>query len=58
MLNRRDFLEALGLLALSPYTCARDGRPIAPTLVNDIHSRLNPTQGRRGRFSRFGRRGS
>ncbi len=44
MLNRRDFLEALGMLALSPYACAQDAGPTAGTLVNDIHSRLNPTQ--------------
>ena len=44
MYERRDFLRALGLLALAPYACTRERRQATGTLVNDIHSQLNPTQ--------------
>ncbi len=44
MYDRRDFLRALGLLALAPYACTRERRQATGTLVNDIHSQLNPTQ--------------
>jgi FAD/FMN-containing dehydrogenase len=44
MWNRRDFLKAAGMLALWPYGCVRQTSPSAGTLVNDIHSRLNPTR--------------
>jgi FAD/FMN-containing dehydrogenase len=37
--NRRDFLKATGLLAAAPAWQADAG-----TLVNDIHSQLNPTR--------------
>src|ERR1041385_976887 len=43
MLSRRDFLKALGLLAVAPYGCARHLARSQRTLVNDIHSQLNPT---------------
>lgn len=51
MLNRRQFVKAAGVAALVPSACVstrsagEDARaPISrPTLVNDIHSQLNPT---------------
>ncbi len=44
MYSRRVFLRTLGLLALAPYACTREKRQATGTLVNDIHSQLNPTQ--------------
>ena len=45
MLTRRDFLRAAALAALAPAGCASPGRrpAAARTLVNDVHSALNPT---------------
>lgn len=43
MYDRRDFLRTLGLLAIAPYACTREERQATGTLVNDIHSQLNPT---------------
>src|SRR5687768_11960681 len=39
-MNRRDFLKATGVLAAAPPWRAEE----AGTLVNDIHSQLNPTR--------------
>jgi FAD/FMN-containing dehydrogenase len=44
MMNRRDFMKAAGLLMLWPYGCARQTLTPTGTLVNDIHSQLNPTR--------------
>jgi len=44
MMNRRDFMKAAGLLALWPYGCAKQTSTPAGTLVNDVHSQLNPTR--------------
>jgi FAD/FMN-containing dehydrogenase len=47
-IRRRDFLKACGALALLPTSCrlpSTGGR--SATLVNDVHSRLNPTYVRR-----------
>ncbi len=44
MMNRRDFMKAAGLLALWPYGCARHTSTPAGTIVNDVHSQLNPTR--------------
>lgn len=43
MLNRRAFLKAAGLTALAPTSCIT--RPVVRpgTVVNDVHSALNPT---------------
>ena len=43
-MNRRDFMKAAGLLALWPYGCAKQTSTPAGTLVNDVHSQLNPTR--------------
>ncbi len=43
MFNRRDFLKAAGLLALSPAGCVRPRAQAPGLLVNDVHSQLNPT---------------
>ncbi len=40
-LKRRDFLKSAGLFALGG--CARFSKPPERKLVNDVHSRLNPT---------------
>ncbi len=47
MLNRRDFLKALGLLALWPQGCVSRLAQSSGTVVNDIHSQLNATRVRR-----------
>jgi FAD/FMN-containing dehydrogenase len=44
MVSRRDFLKAAGLLALWPYGCATHTSTPAGTVVNDVHSQLNPTR--------------
>ncbi len=44
MMNRRDFMKAAGLLALWPYGCATHASTPAGTIVNDVHSQLNPTR--------------
>jgi len=44
MMNRRDFMKAAGLLALWPYGCAKQASTPAGTIVNDVHSQLNPTR--------------
>ena len=44
MVSRRDFLKAAGLLALWPYGCATHTSTPAGTIVNDVHSQLNPTR--------------
>src|SRR3972149_6163446 len=44
MVSRRDFLKAAGLLALWPYGCAKHTSTPAGTIVNDVHSQLNPTR--------------
>ena len=44
MMNRRDFMKAAGLLALWPYGCATHTSTPAGTVVNDVHSQLNPTR--------------
>ena len=41
--TRRDFSKAAGLAALWPWACSRREPPSEGVLVNDIHSRLNPT---------------
>jgi len=43
MLDRRHFLKAAGLLAFWPLGCAGPQSRAGGTLVNDIHSQLNPT---------------
>jgi len=44
MMNRRDFMKAAGMLALWPYGCAKQTSTPAGTIVNDVHSQLNPTR--------------
>lgn len=43
MLSRREFLVAAGGGALLPLACGDRGRSAGPLVLNDIHSRLNPT---------------
>jgi FAD/FMN-containing dehydrogenase len=45
MLTRRGFLQAAAVAALAPAGCVAPAarRPGARTLVNDVHSALNPT---------------
>ena len=43
MLTRRDFLKAVSFIALSPTISCAQMAKTEGTLVNDIHSQLNPT---------------
>ena len=44
-LNRRELLAGAGALAVLPLGCSARGRgDVAPVLLNDVHSKLNPTQ--------------
>ncbi len=43
MLDRREFLKAAALAALAPAACRR-APEAGETLVNDVHSQLNPTR--------------
>jgi FAD/FMN-containing dehydrogenase len=43
MLDRREFLKAAGLAALSPTACVTQPVATAGSWVNDIHSQLNRT---------------
>jgi FAD/FMN-containing dehydrogenase len=42
MIDRRTFLKVAGLSALIPWGCARRASKSDATLLNDIHSGLNP----------------
>ncbi len=42
-LKRRAFLKSAGVFALYQSGCAHFSRPSERTLVNDVHSQLNPT---------------
>lgn len=44
MMNRRHFLTAGGLLALAGPGCLHRGAHPRDVLVNDVHSKLNPTR--------------
>jgi len=44
MTTRRDFLKLAGVLTVYPYGCVRQmPKDKEGVLVNDIHSKLNPT---------------
>ena len=42
MIDRRTFLKIAGISALIPFGCARFRPTSQDTLLNDVHSRLNP----------------
>ena len=44
MINRRDFLYTMGALTLATSACARNKHESTDTLINDVHSQLNPTR--------------
>ena len=41
--TRRHFSKSAGLVALWPWACSQVKPPTEGVLVNDIHSKLNPT---------------
>jgi FAD/FMN-containing dehydrogenase len=43
MINRRAFLKLAGVAALMPWGCTQLGTRPSATLLNDVHSGLNPT---------------
>ena len=42
-ITRRHFAKSAGLTTLWPWACSRQESPSEGVLVNDIHSKLNPT---------------
>src|SRR5687767_14287943 len=44
MLTRKDFLRLAGLAAVLPYRRLHAQQEPAPSLVNDVHSKLNETR--------------
>ena len=44
VLNRREFSKLAGLWALASSACSHEVSPEAGVVVNDVHSRLNPTE--------------
>lgn len=43
MITRRQFLKLAGAAAIMPWGCAQLGTHPSGTLLNDVHSGLNPT---------------
>lgn len=43
MITRRQFLKLAGAAAIIPWSCVQLGTHQFGTLLNDVHSGLNPT---------------